>query len=387
MSDDVILMADGGGGERMMDLIKREILVRLGPLDSSGELARLADAARVEVGPGPIAFTTDSYVVRPLEFPGGDIGRLAISGTVNDLACLGARPVAISLGLILEEGLDLALLRRVLDSAAAAAREVGVAVVCGDTKVVERGSADQMFINTAGIGEIVRGRDGRPRRLGAEAIRPGDRVLVSGTLADHGVAVMSRREGLAFEAAVSSDVAPLWPLAERLLAACPNLRALKDPTRGGLAAAVNELAEAAGVRMRIEEAAVPVRPAVAGACDTLGLDVLNVANEGKFVVVVAAGEAEAALAAMRGHPLGRNAAVIGEVLPETAAAGGGRERAAETGEARAGAAEPPGKADGRYQMPDFKIPDFGGPRVTLRTTIGGERVLEMPYGEDLPRIC
>jgi hydrogenase expression/formation protein HypE len=349
MPDDVILLADGGGGERMMDLVKREVLARFGPLDASGELAKLADAARVEAAGATLAFTTDSYVVRPVEFPGGDIGRLAISGTVNDLSCLGGRPVALSLALILEEGLDLALLGRVLESAAATAREVGVPVVCGDTKVVERGSADQLFINTAGIGLIVAGADGKPRRLGAAAIRAGDRVLVSGTLADHGVAVMSKREGLRFEAAVSSDVAPLWPLAERLLAACPNLRALKDPTRGGLAAAVNELAEGAALRMRIDEAAVPVRSAVAGACDALGLDVLNVANDGKFVVIVPAAEADAALKAMRGHPLGRDAAVIGEVLPPASPS--------------------------------------GGPRVTLRTKIGGERVLELPYGEDLPRIC
>ncbi|MBE3070286.1 MAG: hydrogenase expression/formation protein HypE [Planctomycetes bacterium] len=341
MADDVVLLADGGGGERMMDLVRREILSRFAPA-GGGELSRLADAARLEIGPGAIAFTTDSYVVRPLEFPGGDIGRLAVSGTVNDLACLAARPVALALALIIEEGLPLVRLGRILDSAAAAAREVGVAVVCGDTKVVERGSADGLFINTSGVGLIQEGR-----RLGAEAIRPGDAVLVSGTLADHGVAVMSRREGLAFEAAVTSDVAPLWPLAEVLLAASPHLRALKDPTRGGLAAAVNELAEAAGLGMRIEEARVPVRPAVAGACDVLGLDVLGVANEGKFVVIVPADEAEAALAAMRGHPLGREAARIGEVLPAPAR----------------------------------------GPRVTLRTRIGGERVLEMPYGEDLPRIC
>jgi hydrogenase expression/formation protein HypE len=347
MPDDVILLADGGGGERMMELVKRQILTRFGPLDPSGELAKLSDAARVVTGGVELAFTTDSYVVRPLEFPGGDIGRLAISGTVNDLSCLGARPVALSMGLILEEGLDMALLGRVLDSAARTAREVGVPVVCGDTKVVERGSADQLFINTAGIGLIMKGADGKPRQLGAAMIRPGDRVLVSGTLADHGVAVMSKREGLRFEAAVESDVAPLWPLAERLLAACPNLRVLKDPTRGGLAAAVNELAEAARVHMRIEETAVPVRPAVAGACDALGLDVLNVANEGKYVVIVPADEADAALAAMRGHPLGREAAVIGEVLEG----------------------------------------DAPGPRVTLRTRIGGERVLELPYGEDLPRIC
>jgi hydrogenase expression/formation protein HypE len=346
MPNDVILLADGGGGERMMDLVRREILSRFASADPSGELARMADAARIEIDRGPLAFTTDSYVVRPLEFPGGDIGRLAISGTVNDLSSLGARPVALSLALILEEGLPLATLRRMLDSAAATAREVSVPVVCGDTKVVERGSADQMFINTAGIGVITRGPDGQPRRLGTHTVQAGDRVLVSGTMADHGVAVMSKREGLKFEAAVTSDVAPLWPLAERLLAACPGLRVLKDPTRGGLAAAVNEIAEASRLRIRVEETAVPVRPAVAGACDTLGLDVMNVANEGKFVVIVPAAEAEAALAAMRGHPLGKEAAEIGEVLP----------------------AGP-------------------GPRVTLRTSIGGERVLEMPYGEDLPRIC
>lgn len=347
MTDDRILLADGGGGERTMDLVRKEILSRFAQADPSGELSRLSDAARVDVGGAALAFTTDSYVVRPLEFPGGDIGRLAISGTVNDLSCLGARPVAISLALILEEGLPVDVLRRMLDSAAATAREVGVPVVCGDTKVVERGSADQMFLNTAGIGLITAGPDGKPRRLGAQTIRAGDRVLVSGTMADHGVAVMSKREGLKFEAAVASDVAPLWPLAERLLAACPNLRVLKDPTRGGLAAAVNELAEGAGLRIRVEESAVPVRPAVAGACDALGLDVLNVANEGKFVVVVPADEANAALGAMRGHSLGVDAAVIGEVLPAAA----------------------------------------HGPRCILRTRIGGERVLEMPYGEDLPRIC
>ncbi|HUU09654.1 MAG TPA: hydrogenase expression/formation protein HypE [Phycisphaerae bacterium] len=342
MSDEVVLLADGGGGERMMRLVRQEIVARFAADDPSGELARLADAARLTLDGAHLAFTTDSYTVRPLEFPGGDIGRLAIAGTVNDLACLGARPAALAMALIIEEGLDLATLGRMLDSAAATAREAGVAVVCGDTKVVERGSADRLFINTSGVGVIAGGR-----RLGAEAIRPGDRVLLSGTLADHGVAVMSRREGLAFEAAVASDVAPLWSLAEVLLAAAPNLRALKDPTRGGLAAAVNELAEAAGVSMRIEEARVPVRPAVAGACEALGLDVLNVANEGKFVVVVAAAEAEAALAAMRGHPLGRDAAIIGQVAaaPER------------------------------------------GPRVVLHTRVGGERVLEMPYGEDLPRIC
>jgi len=342
MDDDLILLADGGGGERMMDLVRREILARFAPDDASGELARLADAACLRVGEAEIAFTTDSYTVRPLEFPGGDIGRLAVAGTVNDLACVGARPVALSLALVIEEGLERSVLGRVLDSAAACAREVAAPIVCGDTKVVERGGADRLFITTSGVGRIEGGR-----RLRAEAVRPGDRVLVSGRVADHGVAVMSRREGLRFESAVASDAAPLWPLAETLLAACPGLRVLKDPTRGGLAAAVNELAEAADVGMRIAEARVPVRPAVAGACETLGLDPLTVANEGKFVVVVAAAESESALAAMRSHPLGREAAEIGEVVP---------------------------------------APDRG-PRVTLRTRIGGERVLEMPYGEDLPRIC
>jgi len=341
MSDEIILLADGGGGERMMNLVRREILSRVAP-EGRGELARLADAARLAAPGGDLAFTTDSYVVRPIEFPGGDIGRLAVAGTVNDLACLGARPLALSLALVLEEGLPLESLRRVLDSAAEAAREAGAPVVCGDTKVVERGSADGLFINTSGVGVIAAGR-----RLGAEAIRPGDKVLLSGTVGDHGIAVMSRREGLRFESAVASDVAPLWGLAEALLAASPNLRALKDPTRGGLAAAVNELADAAGVGMLLVESAIPVRPAVAGACEALGLDPLLVANEGKFVVVVPPEEAEATLQAMRAHRLGREAALIGEVLEAPRA----------------------------------------GPRVTLRTRIGGERVLEMPYGEELPRIC
>jgi len=342
MDDALILMADGGGGERMMDLVRQEILSRFAPADASGELARLADAAVLAEAEGQVAFTTDSYTIRPLEFPGGDIGRLAVAGTVNDLACVGARPAALSLALVIEEGLERAVLGRVLDSAAACAREVDAPIVCGDTKVVERGGADRLFINTAGVGRIEGGR-----RLAAEGIRPGDRVLVSGPVADHGVAVMSRREGLRFASAVVSDAVPLWPLAEALLAACPGLRVLKDPTRGGLAAAVNELAEAAGVGIEVEEARVPVRPAVAGACEALGLDPLNVANEGKFVVVVAPEESEAALSAMRSHALGREAAEIGEVRPAPAR----------------------------------------GPRVTLRTRIGGERVLEMPYGQDLPRIC
>ena len=337
-SEGKITLGHGSGGAMMQQLIAEELLPAL-----PGQLPdALEDAATFSLPAQRLAFTTDSFTVKPLIFPGGDIGSLAVHGTVNDLAMRGAMPRFLSLGLIIEEGLSMDLLRRIVRSAGEAARNCDVGIVAGDTKVVERGSADGLFINTSGVGLIQEGR-----RLGAEAIRPGDAVLVSGTLADHGVAVMSRREGLAFEAAVASDVAPLWPLAERLLAASPHLRALKDPTRGGLAAAVNELAEAAGVGMRIEEARVPVRPAVAGACDVLGLDVLTVANEGKFVVVVPADEAEAALEAMRGHPLGREAARIGEVLPAPAR----------------------------------------GPRVTLRTRIGGERVLEMPYGEDLPRIC
>jgi hydrogenase expression/formation protein HypE len=347
MSEGVILLADGGGGERMRDLIRRHIVERFAPAGTAArgdaaELPKLADAARLAPGDGELAFTTDSYVVRPLEFAGGDIGRLAVAGTVNDLACVGAKPTALSLALILEEGLELKVFERVLDSAADTAREAGVPVVCGDTKVVEHGSADGMYVNTAGVGRIAAGR-----RLEAEAIRPGDAVLVSGTLGDHGIAVLSRREGLKFEAAVESDAAPLWSLADVLMEACPGLRVLRDPTRGGLAAAVNELAEGADVAMRIEEPRVPVRPAVAGACEALGLDPLNVANEGKFVVVVAEREAEAALAAMRAHPLGGDAARIGKVLAY----------------------------------------EGHGPRVTLRTVIGGERVLEMPYGEDLPRIC
>ena len=332
---ETILLAHGGGGQLSDDLIRREILSRF----PSKELARLADGAVLEVPGGRLAMTTDGYVVRPLFFQGGDIGRLAISGTVNDLLMCGATPLAISLAIIVRDGFPMADFRRILDSAAATAREAGVEVVTGDTKTVGREAADGIFLTTSGIGTVPAGR-----RLDYAAARDGDVVLVSGTLGDHGVAVMAEREGLGFKTPVTSDVAPLVELVAALLAASPGTRCLKDPTRGGLAVALNEIARAAGRTIVLEESQVPVRPAVAGACDLLGLDVLTVANEGKVVAVVPAAEAEAALAAVRAARYGHQAAIVGHV-------------------------------------------EAGRAQVIGRSALGGQRLIEMPYGEELPRIC
>jgi hydrogenase expression/formation protein HypE len=332
---ETILLAHGGGGQLSEELIRREILSRF----PSKELARLADSAVLDVPGGRLALTTDGYVVRPLWFRGGDIGRLAVSGTVNDLLMAGAEPRAIALAVIVRDGFAMADFRRILDSVAEAADEAGVEIVTGDTKTVGRDAADGIFLTTAGIGMVPEGRV-----LDYAAPRDGDIVLVSGTLGDHGIAVMAEREGLGFETPVASDVAPLVDVVGALLAAAPGTRCLKDPTRGGLAVALNEIAKACGRTIVIEEAAVPVRDAVAGACDLLGLDVLTVANEGKCVAMVPAAEAEAALGAMRGTPHGREAAVIGRVQD-------------------------------------------GKPGVIGTSALGGQRIIEMPYGEELPRIC
>ncbi len=333
---ELVLLSHGGGGRRMKALIRDLVLRHLGnPL-----LDPLDDGACFPA-PGPdLVFTTDSYVVTPLFFPGGDIGRLAVCGTVNDLAMMGAMPRALSLALILEEGLPLADLDRLLASAAAAAREAGAPVATGDTKVVERGKGNGVFITTAGIGARRPGADTR-----AGNARPGDAVLVSGTLGDHGIAVLGCRPGLSFKAPVASDVAPLNGLVAALLEAAPGVRVLRDPTRGGLAAALCDIAEASGVCLRIRDADLPVRPAVRAACGLLGLDVLSVANEGKAVVLCPPEQAAAALAGLRAHALGRAAAVIG-----------------------AAAAAPAGA-------------------VILETEAGGERLVDLPLGEDLPRIC
>jgi len=332
---DRIVLAHGGGGVLMRRLIEDVVA---GPL-SNDVLAELADSAVLPRPGGRIAFTTDSYVVQPLFFRGGDIGRLAVAGTVNDLAVVGAEPLALSLGLILEEGFPIADLRRVVESIRATADEAGVRIVTGDTKVVGAGAADGLFINTSGVGVVPEGVD-----LGAGRIQSGDVVLVNGGIAEHGVAILSEREGLAFETPVESDVAPLAGLTAACLAA-GEVHFMRDATRGGLAAVLNEMATDISLTVEIDERAVRVGSAVSAACDLLGLDPFNVPNEGKVVVVCAAGSADAVLDALRGHELGRAAARIGRV-----------NRARE-------------------------------PRVLLHTAFGGTRTLEMPYGEDLPRIC
>ena len=290
-----------------------------------------------------LAFSTDSFVVTPHFFPGGDIGRLAVCGTVNDVATSGAKPLYLSCGFILEEGFPMDDLRRICASMAECAREAGVAIVTGDTKVVNRGHGDGVFINTSGVGMLDVGVN-----LGGAQCRPGDAVLVSGTLGDHGITIMSCREELSFSADIRSDAAPLNHLIADVLAAAPQTRCFRDPTRGGLASTLNELASQAGVDFVVDEDAVPVKPAVRGACEMLGYDVLQVANEGKMVCVVASDQAEAALAAMRANPYGADAAIIGHVE-----------------EAR---------------------PERG-PKVFLRTGFGGKRILDMLVGEQLPRIC
>ncbi len=336
LRDDVVTLAHGAGGKATHALVEALFLEELGnPL-----LAPLSDSAVFECTGTRFAFTTDSFVVKPLFFPGGDIGSLAVHGTVNDLAMSGARPLHLSAGFIVEEGFPIADLRRVAASMADAARASGVAVVAGDTKVVERGKADGLYVTTAGVGVV-----DRDVSLSAEAVRPGDRVLLSGTIGDHGMAIMVARGGLDLEVELESDSAPLGGLVEALLDAAPGVRWLRDPTRGGLATVLNELALSAGVAVRLDEAALPIRPEVVGACEILGIDPLYVANEGKLVAVVAPEDMDAALAVLRGDPLGRDAALVGEIH-----------------------AEPDGL-------------------VLLDTSFGGSRVVDTLVGDPLPRIC
>jgi hydrogenase expression/formation protein HypE len=334
--EETIRMAHGAGGRTMADLIGRLFV----PALDNAYLRQMADATLLQLGDQRLAISTDSFVVRPLFFPGGNIGSLAVHGTVNDLAMSGARPLWLTAGFILEEGLELAVLERVARSMAAAAADAGVVVVAGDTKVVERGHGDGLYINTTGVGVVPAGVD-----IGPGRVRPGDAVLVSGTVGDHGIAVLSQREGLSFQTELVSDSAPLHGLVQELLAAAPHTHALRDPTRGGVAAALNELAIASSVGIEFEESAVPVRPAVRAACEMLGFDPLAVANEGKLLAFVPPEEAAAALEALRSHRLGRDAAHIGVAT-----------------------AEHPG-------------------RVLARTAIGGRRVVDTPLGELLPRIC
>jgi hydrogenase expression/formation protein HypE len=339
---DHILLGHGSGGQLTADLIQRLFVPGFG----NDVLAALEDQATVSLGSGNgvraprLAFTTDAFVVRPLFFPGGDIGKLAVHGTVNDLAVGGARPLFLSAAFILEEGLPLADLQRIVASMRAACAEAGVALITGDTKVVDRGKGDGVFITTSGIGLVPEGR-----ALSIHAARPGDCILVSGTLGDHGIAIMSVREGLEFETVLESDTAPLATLTETILDACPDTRCMRDPTRGGLSSAVNELAAASRVGAVLDEAAIPLRPEVRGACEMLGLDPLYVANEGKLIAVVPPQDAGRVLDAMRAHPLGKDATVVGTVV-----------------------ADHPGM-------------------VLLRSRVGGERVVTLLAGEQLPRIC
>ena len=334
MKEDKILLAHGSGGKLMHDLIESFLPELANPL-----LEKLEDAAVFEVS-GRLAFTTDSYTVNPLFFPGGDIGRLAVCGTVNDLAMSGARPLYLSLAFIIEEGLPVADLKKVIASIRDAAAEAGVKIVTGDTKVVGRGGADRLFVNTAGVGTVPDGVD-----ISAANARPGDKVILSGSIGDHGIAVLSQREGLRFHTPVPSDCAPLNGLVADMLMISKKIRCLRDPTRGGLAVTLNDFAARSDVGITVEEGAVPVAGPVLAACELLGLDPLYIANEGKLVAVVPPEDASAILAAMRKNRYGRDAVVIGEAV-----------------------ARHPG-------------------RVVMRTTLGASRIVDMPVGELLPRIC
>ncbi len=335
-TEERILLAHGSGGAMSHDLVS-SLFIRA---FQNSVLGRLDDAAVLELDGIKLAFTTDSYVVTPVFFPGGDIGKLAVCGTVNDLAMSGARPLYLSAGFVLEEGFPLRSLQAIVSSMQETAARAGVQIVTGDTKVVNRGGADGVFINTAGLGRIPEGVD----ISGANA-RAGDKVLVSGSMGDHGIAILSSRAGIEFSTRLESDCAPLNDLVARMLDVSKDIRCLRDPTRGGLATTLNELARQSQVAIWIEEKRIPVREEVRGACELLGLDPLILANEGKLIAVVGAQDAEKVLAAMRAHPLGKDAAQIGEVREE------------------------PAKS------------------VILRTPIGSTRIVDMLTGEPLPRIC
>lgn len=337
LRDTVISLSHGAGGKASAALVDSVFVDAF----RNSELEQLGDAATVRTGSGErLSFSTDSFVVQPLSFPGGSIGHLAVHGTVNDLAVSGARPRWLSAAFVIEEGFEIDRLREIVADMATAATASGVEIVTGDTKVVGRGAADGLYISTAGVGIVPAGR-----HLGADRVRPGDRVVISGTIGDHGMAVMLARGDLAIEADIASDTAPVHALVEALLAAAPSTRWMRDPTRGGVGTVCNELAQATGLAVILDEASLPIRPAVAGACDLLGIDPLYVANEGKVVAVVSPDETDAAVAALRGGPGGADATVVGEIL-----------------------AEPEGI-------------------VALRTAFGGSRIVDMLVGDPLPRIC
>lgn len=331
-----IVLAHGSGGKLSQRLVQQVVM----PAFRNEFLSPLHDGAILSLNGTRVAFSTDSFVVSPLFFPGGDIGKLAVNGTVNDLAMCGAQPQHLSVGFIIEEGLPMADFQRVVRSMSEAALAAGVTLVTGDTKVVDRGKADGIFINTSGVGIIPEGVNIHPTRA-----RPGDKIIVSGLIAIHGIAIMSVREGLEFETEIASDCAPLNGLVAAMATVCPDIHVLRDPTRGGVTSALTEIAQSANVGMLLDEASIPIDEAVKGACEILGLDPLYVANEGKLLAIVGAADAPAVLAAMRAHPLGSDAAIIGEVT-----------------------ADPTGI-------------------VLMKTRIGGTRVVDMLTGEQLPRIC
>lgn len=329
-----ILLAHGGGGKLMHSLIDQVLLKEL----DNAFLREMHDGAFLSLK-GNIAFTTDSFVVQPIFFPGGDIGELAVYGTVNDLVCCGARPSYLSLGLILEEGLDMDDLIRVVKSIGKAAKRCGVSIVTGDTKVVEKGKGDQIFINTSGIGELMPGLNIHPTH-----VLPGDKIIINGAIAEHGIAILSARQGLQFGTTVKSDTAPMLELLEAVCQKTKNIHCMRDPTRGGLASTLNEIAKSAQVGISIWEKEIPIPEEVKGACEIMGFDPLYIANEGKILFFVPANEADLVLEALRSHPLGINSAIIGEVNDNT-------------------------------------------PLVKLKTSIGSHRIVDMISGEQLPRIC
>ncbi len=331
-----IVMGHGGGGKLSAELIEHLFL----PAFKNDHLANLGDSAVLSIGDQRLAFSTDSFVVRPLFFPGGSIGDLAVNGTVNDLAMSGARPLFLSAGFIVEEGFSMESLAAIANSMSQAADRAGVKVVTGDTKVVEKGHGDGCYINTSGIGVVP-----NELRIAPDRAQPGDAVILSGTIGDHGMAIMSVREGLEFDAEITSDSAPLHGLVEQMLMVCRNIRTLRDPTRGGVASSLNEIAAASNVGIMIDESLVPVGPAVQSACEILGLDPLFVANEGKLLAIVPSDAAEATVATMHRHAYGHNARIIGSITGDH-------------------------------------------PRMVIaRTAIGATRVVTMQIGEQLPRIC
>mgnify|MGYP001043520948 CR=1 FL=1 len=335
--NDRILLAHGGGGQLTDELIRRHILPNL----KNDALAELGDSARLNVASNSLCFTTDSYVVKPLFFNGGDIGKLAVCGTVNDLAVAGSRPVALALSLIIEDGFEIELLDKILANIGENANQIGVDIVTGDTKTVETGAADGIFINTAGIGVRLTGAD-----PGFEKVAVGDKIIINGTIGDHGMTIISQREEMKFQSQLKSDCASLAGLISELLENTSGIKFMRDPTRGGLAATLNEISRSTGLSVEISETDIPIRPAVQAAADMLGFDVLTIANEGKFVAIVSPESADDCLNICRNNKLGKDANIIGEVI-ET----------------------------------------IDVPLVEIETRIGGKRIVQMPYGRELPRIC